>query len=597
MKYNGIYMRSIFFGIVLIIIFLTVPLFAQRLPDETVIVTSNAEPVPFENLSRTVTVLTREAIANLPARSIAEALMQATSADIRSRAPFGLQADFSLRGATFSQALVLVNGMRINDSQTAHHNSDIPVQLQDVDRIEILHGPGSSIYGADAFGGIINIITNVTNGHAKPARGSFTMGEHGLIDSTFSMGFQKGKYEQTLSASANRSSGFMYDRDFRSVSASSDINFGKSLGLFVSHLNKEFGANGFYGPAPSKEWTNQTLVSLDYRGKKADLQGYYRTHGDRFLYDIRTPGLFESNHRTHSTGISLKMRFELFRDASIVLGGEAGGDWISSQNLGDHAFARTSVFGELQWILGKSAALYSGLRFDRYSNFGSALDPSISASWWALPRLRLRAALGRAFRIPSFTELYYHDPNNAASSSLKPESSWSAETGADIFPAKNWTGSLTLFARQEKNVIDWIRESTRVKWQTSNIRKLRAVGAELSLERTLNSRLRLAARYSRISENAGQVHYYSKYALDYARDSWATTASFRAPLALDYHSTINFKRRSNGSSYWVLDGRLERRFYRLNAALEYTNLLNRSYQEISGVDMPGRWFCFSLRVQ
>jgi iron complex outermembrane receptor protein len=389
----------------------------------------------------------------------------------------------------------------------------------------------------------------------------------------------------------------MYDRDFRSVSASSNINFGRSLSLFVSHLNKEFGANGFYGPAPSKEWTNQTLVSLDHHGKKIDLQGYYRTHGDRFLYDIRTPGLFESNHRTHSTGISLKTRFKLSRDASIALGGEAGGDWIFSQNLGDHAFARTSVFSELQWILGKSAAIYSGLRFDRYSNFGSALNPSISASWWTLPRLRLRAALGRAFRIPTFTELYYHDPNNTANSSLKPESSWSAETGADIFPAKNWTGSLTLFARQEKNVIDWIRESTREKWQTSNIRKLRAAGAELSLERALNARLSLAARYSRISENAEQVHYYSKYALDYARDSWGATASFRAPLALEYHSTINYKRRSNGISYWVLDGRLERRFYRLSAALEYTNLLDSSYREITGVDMPGRWFYFSLRVK
>jgi iron complex outermembrane receptor protein len=594
MGYNGFYMRSKVFWFVLILCFSVVPLSAQRLPDETVIVTSNADPVPFENLSRTVTVLTREDISNLPARSIAEALMQATSADIRSRAPFGMQADFSLRGATFSQALVLVNGMRINDSQTAHHNSDIPVQLQDVDRIEILQGPGSSIYGADAFGGIINIITN---GHAKPARGSFTMGEHDLIDSSFGMSFQKGKYEQTISASANRSSGFMYDRDFRSVSASSNINFGRSLSLFVSHLNKEFGANGFYGPAPSKEWTNQTLVSLDHHGKKIDLQGYYRTHGDRFLYDIRTPGLFESNHRTHSTGISLKTRFKLSRDASIALGGEAGGDWIFSQNLGDHAFARTSVFSELQWILGKSAAIYSGLRFDRYSNFGSALNPSISASWWTLPRLRLRAALGRAFRIPTFTELYYHDPNNTANSSLKPESSWSAETGADIFPAKNWTGSLTLFARQEKNVIDWIRESTREKWQTSNIRKLRAAGAELSLERALNARLSLAARYSRISENAEQVHYYSKYALDYARDSWGATASFRAPLALEYHSTINYKRRSNGISYWVLDGRLERRFYRLSAALEYTNLLDSSYREITGVDMPGRWFYFSLRVK
>jgi vitamin B12 transporter len=133
--------------------------FAQTAPDEKIIVTSNSYPVPFENLSKAVTVLTREDISKLPAHSIAEAIAMAASIDLRPRAPFGLQTDISIRGSAFSQVLVLVDGVRINDSQTAHHNSDFPVQLQDVERIEVLRGPGSSIYGADAFGGIINLIT------------------------------------------------------------------------------------------------------------------------------------------------------------------------------------------------------------------------------------------------------------------------------------------------------------------------------------------------------------------------------------------------------------------------------------------------------
>jgi vitamin B12 transporter len=570
------------------------PSLAQRLPDEQVIVTANAAPVPFKNLSRSVTVLTREDIANLPAHSIADVLMQATSADIRSRAPFGLQSDFSLRGSAFSQVLILVNGLRINDSQTAHHNSDIPVQLQDIDRIEILFGPGSSIYGADAFSGIINIITSR---RAEPVRASIKGGEHNLIDGSFGMSFQKGKFEQSIGASANHSSGFKHDRDFRSVSVSSGINVGERLGIFVSHLKKEFGAEGFYGPSPSREWTDQTLVSVNHESKRTGVQGYYRTHGDRFLYDVRSPGLFESSHRTQAAGASINTRFSLSQAGSITLGGEAGGDWIASRSLGDHSFARASFFGELQWLIGKSAAVHSGLRMDYYSNFGSAANPSISASWWVLPRIRLRSALGRAFRIPSFTERYYRDPNHEANSSLKPESSWSAEVGADLIPAKNWLGSITLFSRREQNIIDWIRDSAQDKWRTSNIRKLRTVGAELSLERAVNSRLRLTVRSSIISINAGQVDYISKYVLDYARDSWSATASFRMPLAMEYHQTINYKKRANGRDYWVLDGRLGRRFYRFAAAIEYTNLLDRRYQEISGVDMPGRWFAFSLSTR
>ncbi len=144
----------------LIFVFSVIPAFAAQQPiEEKVVVTANAYPVPFENLSRAVAVFTREDIDNLPARSIADILAQAASVDIRSRAPFGMQTDLSVRGSSFSQVLVLVDGMRINDSQTGHHNADIPVPLQDIERVEVLLGPGSSVYGADAFGGTVNIIT------------------------------------------------------------------------------------------------------------------------------------------------------------------------------------------------------------------------------------------------------------------------------------------------------------------------------------------------------------------------------------------------------------------------------------------------------
>jgi outer membrane receptor for ferrienterochelin and colicin len=570
------------------------PAFQQRLPDEQVIVTANPYPVPYDNLSRSVTVLLKEDIAKLPAHSIADVLLLATPVDVRARAPFGLQADFSLRGTAYSQVLVLVDGIRINDSQTGHHNNDIPIQMQDIERIEVLMGPGSSIYGTDAFGGIINIITAR---HAKPVRSSVSVGEHGLVEGSFGVSFQKGKFEQSLSASGNRSSGFRYDRDFNNVSMSSRINVGEKLRISVSHMNKEFGAYGFYGPSPSREWTDQTLVSFDHQGDKAGFQGYYRTHGDRFIYDIRSPGLFKSDHRTQAAGVSAKARHSLPHSGWITLGGEAGGDWIASQNLGDHAFARTSLFSELQWSFGKSAALYSGLRLDNYSNFGSALNPSLSGSWWVLPRARLRTALGRAFRIPTFTELYYRDPNNEANSDLKPESSWSAEVGADIIPAKDWLGSVTLFSRRERNVIDWIRGSTREKWRTANIGKLSTAGIELSLERAIGSQVRLAARYSIISSDVGKVDYISKYVLDYAHDSLSGVLTFRMPLAMELLQTINYKKHADGRDYWLLGGRLERSFYKFSAALEYTNLLDRQYQQISGVDMPGRWFIASLRTR
>lgn len=580
--------------------FLFVPFTAaQQLPNETVVVTANASPVPFENLSRTVEVFDGEDIQALPIRTIADVLKHAASVDVRSRSPYGMQADLSIRGSAYSQVLVLVDGLPINNAQTGHHNSDFPVQLQDVDRIEVLLGSGSSIYGADALGGTINIITRHP---VERLNGSIAIGQYGLVDGAFATFFEKGNFKQSVSASGSRSSGFQPGRDFNTVAVSSRITLGGHSTFFVSHLDKEFGADGFYGPAPSREWTNQTLISAERSfenktGNRTVIKGFYRTHGDRFLYDTERPDPFENRHRTHAAGMQLKAEYRLGDTGLMTLGGGAGGDWIVSSNMGDHSFARTSLFGEFQWTPGRSAALYPGLRFDYYSNFGTSVNPSLSGSWWVLPRLRLRSSIGRAFRIPTFTELYYRDPNNEADPDLKPESAWSADVGAEYIPSDSWVAFLTAFARRERNVIDWIRSSPSEKWRTSNIRKLRTAGFEAGLEHSFSPQILLRTQYSYISTNTDTLDSESKYVLDFARHTWTQSVSLPLPFNMDYKQTLSYRRRSDGRSYWLMDGCLEKGFSGFIVALDYKNLLDTQYQEIRGVDMPGRWFIVSLRTK
>jgi len=572
---------------------------AQELAEEKVVVTANAYPVPFENLARAVSVLTSADIGNVPVRSLLDAVAHTVAMDIRPRSPLGMQADISMRGSSFSQVLVLVDGVRINDSQTGHHNADFPVQMQDVERVEILRGPGSSLYGADALGGIVNIITRRG---VEPARFSITWGQNGLVEGSFGAGVRKGDWEQSLSVTAGRAAGFMFDRDFRHISLSSRTRMGSDSTLFISHVNKEFGAHGFYGPSPSREWTNQTFVSFEHRsgntsGPEHTYLAYYRTHGDRFLYDIRAPGFFENTHRTHAAGAMAKARRILDHAFALALGAEVGGDWIRSSNLGDHAYVRTSLYGEGQWTPRSTVVLYPGLRVDCYSRFGVALSPSVSGSWWIKPRLRLRSSAGRAFRIPSFTELYYRDPNHQAESALKPESAWAAEIGADLVPARGWIASLAVFRRHERNVIDWVRNSPGEKWRTANLRRIKTSGLELGAEREIKQHGRISINYSFISIDAGRVDYSSKYVLDYARHCGSVAASFSLPLALRYQQRLIYKMRSGGRSYWLVDGRLERDFGRFTAAIDGTNLLNTHYQEVVGVDMPGRWLALSVRAR
>src|SRR5512143_1278310 len=132
---------------------------AQQRFDETLVVTGSAEPVRLLELGRSLDVVTRERIGQLPARTLADALRFAGGLDVAARGDGGVQTDFSLRGAAFGQTLVLVDGVRLNDAQTGHHNGDIPVPLDEIERIEVLAGPGSSLYGADAFGGVVQVIT------------------------------------------------------------------------------------------------------------------------------------------------------------------------------------------------------------------------------------------------------------------------------------------------------------------------------------------------------------------------------------------------------------------------------------------------------
>ena len=354
------------------------PLLAQQPADEEVVVTAHAYPSTFADVARTVTVLTREDLANLPISSIGAALRYATTMDLRQRGPSGAQADFSIRGSNFGQVLVLVDGIRLNDAQTAHHNSDFPISLNDIERIEILAGPGSSLYGADAFGGAVNIITrkNESGTHA-----SLIAGEYGLARANVRTSFDAGSIRQTISFFGEASSGFAPDRDFTAAGVSFTTTIGDNSRLRVAHVSKEFGAAGFYGPTPSREWTSQSLVTFERRfletsRRSADFQVFYRTHGDRFLWDVEAPELFESHHRTHAVGFTGRSDTILSPRALLSLATDLGSDWIRSANLGDHSYMRVGVSAELQLKLRKSVTLYPGVRVDRYTTFGNAACPS-----------------------------------------------------------------------------------------------------------------------------------------------------------------------------------------------------------------------------
>lgn len=556
---------------------------AQDTVRETVTVTAAAEPVDFDALARTVYVITGDQLARLPVASVTEALALIAPVDVRTRGAGGIQADFSIRGASFGQALVLVDGVRLNDAQTGHHNGDIPVPLEDILRIEVLTGPGSSLHGADALGGTINI---VTRRERHGAQATVAAAAFGGADAS-------GRYDwrrASIGGAFARSGGFMFDRDFRSATLTGRGRFGDGYTVSAAWLDRAFGANNFYGASPSKEWTSQALLSLVrerlvYGQWRAKWRATYRTHADRFLWNVERPGLLENRHRSHAATFSLHAERELSASSLLVIGGEAGGDAVRSSNLGDREYARGAAFAELRYHAGRRF-LTPAVRVDEYSQFGRAVSPSLAGGFW-LGQVKLRGAAGHAFRVPTFTELYYRDPNHQASDALRAERAWSVEGGADWLPGARWHVGVTSFVRFERDVIDWVRPAATERWRTANIRRVTTSGVELGMRRMLGQAAFADVQYSLLHSHAPELGLLSKYVLDVARHRVNGTFSAALPGAFSVGTRVGYTRRVDGREYALLDARVGRAFKRVEAFIEGRNLLDTDYQEILGVDMPG----------
>ena len=430
---------------------------------------------------RTTAVRTREDLQRTGISSIIEGLRLIPGLDPRARGPRDVQTDLSIRGATFGQSLVLVDGFRLNDSQSGHHNAEIPVPVGAIDRIEVVYGAASAVHGADALGGTVNVITR----RGTFATASASAGQHGLATVEAALSGRIIPPNWTVSGWGSRSSGFMFDRDFAQGGALVRGEAGRGLTVDVRHQRRAFGANGFYGASPSKEWTDMTLAGATWKHAGSSwvgvVRGAVRNHHDHFRWDIARPGFAENRHRTDAAELSAMLTRELDGGRRATVGLSAGGDRVTSSNLGDHKYARAGVFGELLLPVSARATTHMGLRVDDYSTFGHSVSPSFGAAVQATSSLQVHASASRAFRVPTFTELYYTDPNNLGTPDLVAEHGWSLDLGA-TWARPGWTFSVSPFWRWDDDVIDWTRLVATDRWRSTNVRDVATRGFEVSID-------------------------------------------------------------------------------------------------------------------
>ncbi len=569
------------------------------------VVTASRLAPDFPINSRVVGILTARELKKLPVHSLQQALDYVPGVDIKSRNPYGVQGDVSIRGSTFSQVLVLVNGIRVNDPQTGHHNLNFGIPLEQIERIEVLQGPGASFYGADAVGGVINIITR------KPTKNSVTFqatrSENNTWDGSGLLSLASKGFYLSATASHNSSSGFHRDTDYRVFNSGAEIGWRgekNTASITYNYLDKEFGAYDFYTPGlnfPSREWNRAHIVSargIFHTGLWTLIPGgYYRHHFDEFWLDQDQPDYYENKSETDLYGGNISAKGSFGKLGSVALGVEYQKDRIDSTGLGNHDRDWVSGFGE--WGIQRNDRFFfdMGFRLDSYSDYGCEFNPTVSLSFRPLHCLNLRVSAGRSFRVPSYTELYYNSPSNRGNPDLDPEHAWSVEGGLDLGIHDGYTLHLTSFYRKESDIIDWVRYTGNSFWQVVNSGDVEVIGLELGFDLFVSERLSLRAAYDYLDKSIDRgKDYESKYVLNYPRNQFKVYAISSLPYNISMSIALDFQDRVGLGTSTVLDGKLSRKFRNFEIYLAGSNLTDESYQEIPGIYQPGRRLGIGIRI-
>ncbi|MEI9980988.1 MAG: TonB-dependent receptor [Edaphobacter sp.] len=573
---------------------------------QTITVTTTLEPLPLDESNRSINLISPRD-QPLISNSVVDYLRQDASLNLQARAPAGVQADLSIRGTTFEQSLILLNGLRINDPETGHLNLDIPIPLDAVTRIDILHGSGSTFYGSDAIGGAVNLLTQPpAPGLTVPSLSVIASaggGSYNSIEQHLRASYTNGPIAEQLTGSRDTSDGFIPDRNYSSNALASETWLTWKPGttdILLATSDRPYGANQFYGPYPSWERTKGWFASIQQQlGPQTAASFGYRRHSDLFVLFVDQPATYENNHITTSYEGALRRADNFGPNTTLSYGVEADGDTINSNSLGQHSRNQGAAYANLSLRALHRFSLSLGARDEILTGAVTGTDnvfsPSVAAAYTLTHTARLRASAGHGFRLPTYVDLYYADPTTIGNPNLKPESSWSYEAGIDWTPTKSRiTLTAAAFRLQQKDTIDYAKTILATPaltfaepWQAINIQNLNITGAEASLRLRLTSSQQLQFNYTAAHAASPPPNLLSEYAYNYAAQNalarW--TGSYHQLTA---STQLNIVQKTQHTAYPLWDISLTRNTGHFRPYIRALNLSNTGYQEIPQVPLQGR---------
>ena len=616
-------------------------------------ITGSRAPLVIGQSARMVTVLSREDIQAAPVQSINDLLKIATGVDVRQRGPIGAQTDIGIRGGTQEQITILLNGINICDPQTGHNAFDLPCDVSDIVRIEVLEGPAGRVYGTSSLAGAINIVTRSAQTGAAAGKGSVNGsvrvegGSFGYLSAGGRLAMPTG----SLSASYTRSDG--YSRS-KAGALNSDYSGGKAfyqgayqdenlrLRWHAGITAKGYGSNTFYSAKFDEQYEHTLKMLTALQGEvtagRLHLRPsvYWNRIYDRFELIRGTEEKVPFNHhRTDIFGVNMNSWFDWLLGRT-ALGAEFRNEDLVSGNLGEPL---NEPHGNYKYGINRSNLSFHvehNILLDRFTfsaGFIAAKNtwnempfkiyPGIDASYRIGDSWKVYASYNTSLRMPSFTELYYSVGGHKADKYLRPEELRAVECGVS-YNSRLLQAKASAFHHHQRNTIDWIMDTRDADaiWQSVNLTKINTLGAETSVTLDLNTLLHgpqydpqawgrstLTLAYCYLHQQKDEMEYIqSQYALEYLRHK--LTAALTTHIAGNLNMTLNYRFQERMGSYTsvsgevcnykpysVVDGRLSWDDAAYSVYVEVNNLLGCHYVDYGNVPQPGCWLMAGTKVR
>ncbi|MDR1631355.1 MAG: TonB-dependent receptor [Dysgonamonadaceae bacterium] len=603
---------------------------------EELIVTGSKAELTMTQTAKLVTVISRAEIERQAVESVSDLLKSIVGLDVRQRGPNGVLSGVAVRGGTFEQTAILLNGANLTNPQTGHYNLDLPINLSDVERIEIIQGPTSLLYGAGAFSGGINIVTkkNSDTGLSLEAKG----GMHKFFEAGAREAVKTGASGHSLSSGYASSEGYMRNSDYQTFNALWQSNFSinahSHLDLQWGINDKKYGANTFYSAAYPDQYDESRSLFAAIKATTGQIlkitpQLYWNRHFDHYQL-IKNQPTGENFHRTDVVGFNLNIQYGWI--AGITnFGGEIRNEGIISGNLG-----KDSLFNRKPYLLtdnrtNLSAFLEHSFVFEQFTlnlgllaNYNTAftgdagLYPSVNAAYWLTPNWKIFASWNNATRMPTFTDLYYKGRTHKGNSDVRPEKSVSLEWGLKyVHPAVS--ASANGFYMKGVNLIDWVKQHPDSLWETRNLVDLDKTGFETNF--TLNmakifpkvSGVHLRLGYMFIHQTKDASGLISNYVMDYLKHKF--TAGLSHPIYKNLSADWQFRLQDRAGSYTeyknnqttgietpykpfsILDVKFNWKMNRVNLFLNINNLFDTYYFDLGNVPQPGIWITGGIKYK